>query len=152
MDEEFIRLFNIYSNDLYRFIYSLTLNKVESNDILQETFLKLYKNMNKLPKDDLQIKKWLIRVASNQSKDFLKSYWNTRVKASDDLDISLSESEKTIYNIMPKINYKGRVVLYLYYYEGYDISEIACILNLSESAIKHRLSRTREKIRKEIKL
>lgn len=65
------KIFELYYNDIYYYILSYTLNTAESKDILQETFLKLYKNLGYLPNDDIQIKKWLLRIASNQSKNYL---------------------------------------------------------------------------------
>ncbi len=152
MDTDFTRIYELYSPDIYRLIYSYTLNKVDAKDILQETFLRLYKNLEKLPKDDTQIKKWLIKVASNQSKNFLKSYWYTHTKTLSDEDFNskLSQEEKDTLVISSKINKKYRIPIYLYYYEGYSIEEIADILKISKSAVKLRLSRAREKIKKEM--
>ncbi len=152
MKEAFTRIFELYYNDIYYFIYSYTLDKTESKDILQEVFLKLYKNFEKLPDDDIQIKKWLMRVASNQSKDYIKSFWNTHTKSlsNEELNFNFSKNEEEIFNIIRKINKKYRKILYLYYYEGYDVCEIAHILNMGESAIKMRLSRAREKIKEEM--
>lgn len=152
MDTDFTRIYELYSPDIYRLIYSYTLNKVDAKDILQETFLRLYKNLEKLPKDDLQIKRWLMRVASNQSKNFLKSYWHTHTKTINDEDFNsrLSQEEKDTLVISSKINKKYRIPIYLYYYEGYSIEEIADILKISKSAVKLRLSRAREKIKKEM--
>ncbi len=152
MDADFTRIYELYSPDIYRLIYSYTLNSVDAKDILQETFLKLYNNLEKLPKDDLQIKKWLMRVAANQSKNFLKSYWHIHTKSLSDKDFNpkLSQEEKDTLVISSKIDKKYRIPIYLHYYEGYNIEEIADILKISKSAVKLRLSRAREKIKKEM--
>jgi len=72
MEQKFDRIFDAYNKDVFRLIYSYTLDIFESKDILQETFLKYYKNISKLPENDLEIKKWLIKVSINLSKDYLR--------------------------------------------------------------------------------
>ncbi len=152
MDADFTRIYELYYEDIYYYIYSYTLNSTESKDILQETFLKLYKNIEDLPNDDIQIKKWLMRVASNHSKNYLKSFWHVRTKtlSNEELNHITSKNEEDIFDILQKMNKKYRKLLYLHYYEGFDIKEIASILNLSESAVKMRLSRARVVIKKEM--
>lgn len=50
LDTQFNRIFDLYNKDIYRLIYSYTLNKQEAKDLLQETFIKFYKNIYSLPK------------------------------------------------------------------------------------------------------
>ncbi len=150
MELEFNRIYDLYSQDIYRLIYSYTLNTSESMDILQDTFLKLYKNINKLSSDDNQIKHWLVVVAINNSKDYLKSFWRKKQVFLDDLDAAADiKSADEIQDILLKLNKKYRLPLYLYYYEGYKINEISKILKISESAVKMRLSRAKELLKKE---
>lgn len=78
MDDLFIELFKKYHNDVYRLAYGYTLNFQDAEDIMQQTFIKLYKNINKLKQDEEYTKKWLFKVASNQSKDLLKSFWKKK--------------------------------------------------------------------------
>ena len=47
MEEKFNKYFNLFYRDVYRLAFSYTLNYADSKDIVQETFIKLYKNMNK---------------------------------------------------------------------------------------------------------
>ncbi len=150
MDKEFSRIFDLYYNDIYRAIYSYTLNANEAKDILQDTFMKFYENIEKLPKDDLQIKKWLLRVAANKSKDYLKSWWNlyAKVRFNEIININPKEYKELDLNILSNLQEKYRLPMYLYYYEGYKIDEIAYILRLNNSAVKMRLQRAKEKIKK----
>lgn len=76
MENEFDRLFRLYSSDVYRLSYSYSKNRQDAEDITQRTFYKLYKNLNKLKCSDDEIKKWLMRVCINDTKNLLKSSWN----------------------------------------------------------------------------
>ena len=153
LDDEFNRLFNLYNKDIYRVIYSHTFNTNESKDLLQDTFLKLYKNIDKLPKDDLQIKKWLITVANNCCNDFFRTFWKSKVTCVDIEKANTSYNQKfniEIEDILNKLNKKLRIPIYLYYYDGYKIEEISDMLDEKVSTIKMRLSKAKEIIKKEM--
>ncbi len=145
-------IFNKYHEDVYRLIYSYTLNIQDTEDILQRTFIKLYKNINKFEKVDDEVKKWLFRVAINDSKNLLKSLWIKKKVDFDDYDnlISNREEDYTLRNALSRISVKYRIPLYLYYFEGYSIKEIAGITKETESCIKSRLKRGKEKLKTEM--
>lgn len=153
MDSEFNRIFDLYNKDIYRLIYSYTLNKQESKDLLQETFMKFYKNIYKLPKEDLEIKKWLFKVATNCCKDHFKSFWKSKVISIDYKQINTSYIENfdsDFEDVLKKLNRKYRMPIYLYYYEGYKVEEIATILKENVSTIRMRIFRGKEMLKKEM--
>jgi len=151
MEEKFDEVFSLYNKDVYRLAYSYVLNKSDSEDIVQKTFYKFYKNIKKLDIPDMEIKKWLFRVAINESKNLLKSL---RFKLASEIDenVAVASHEKNgnLVNSFKKVTPKYRFVLYLFYYEGYSIKEISRILNKSESAVKMRLLRGKEQLRMEM--
>ncbi len=153
MEEQFNAIYNANYNRLYRLIYSYTLNETETKDILQDTFIKYYKNINKLPLEEDQVQKWLMRVAINKCRDLFRNVWITRTIFTDDdiKDNSLSTSKLEIYESLKKLNKNERIPLYLYYYEGYKIDEISNILKTKESTIKMRLKKAKEKLKKEMR-
>ena len=152
MKEDFERIFNLYSNDVYRLTYSYLLNKEEAEDIVQKTFFKYFKKYKKLKLNDLEIKKWLFRVAINEAKDYLKSsYISKRAELNENISRKNIDSND-IHNILSNMPENYRTIIYLYYYEGYSIKEIAKIERKSESAIKMRLSRGKELLKKEMEV
>lgn len=153
LNVEFNRIFDLYNEDIFRLIYSYTLNKQEAKDLLQETFIKLYKNIYKLPKEDIQIKKWLIRVATNNCKDYFKSFWKSKVVVTDYYQTNSSNQANDsieLIEILYKLDKKYRIPIYLYYYEGYKLEEIAQILKENISTIKMRMKKAKEIIKKEM--
>lgn len=152
----FIEIYHKYKNDIYRIAYSYTLNKEDAEDIVQSTFFKLHKNINKFNSTDENVKRWLLRVAVNESKDLLKSIWKKRRVNYEELenikDNKNIEKTKELINILNKIDKKYRIPFYLHYYEGYKVKEIAEIMKLSESAVKSRLLRVKEKITEEMEV
>ncbi len=77
LDENFKNIYFLYKNDVYRLAYSYTRNKIDAEDITQKTFIKLYKNFDKLDMDT--IKNWILKVTSNECKNFLLTPWKSRV-------------------------------------------------------------------------
>lgn len=152
METQFNKIYEMYNQDIYRLIYSYTLDCAESKDILQETFLKYYKNINKLPTTSEDIKKWLIKVSINTSKDHLRKIIKCRFIFDNEIYKSMDSSDLEVIDILKKLNKKYRIPIFLYYYEGYKIQEIATLLHLKESAVKMRISRARKIIKEEMEL
>lgn len=150
MIERFNELYQLYNNDVYRLSYSYLLNEQDAEDVIQKVYIKLYNNKKILMLSNNEVKRWLFKVCINESKDILKSPWR-KLKSSITNDI---EDEKvkndTLLESLNKINSYYRIPLYLYYYEGYSIKEISVQLKKSESAIKMRLFRAKEALKKEM--
>jgi len=153
VDKEFIDIFNNYKNDIYRLVYSYTKNTYDADDITQNVFIKLYNNFNQF-KDEVHIKKWLITVAINESKNLFLSAWKKKIyPMTKSIENSLAtnlENDEVLDTVLslPK---KYRIVIHLYYYEGYKVGEIANILKEKETTIQTRLSRAREKLKEILK-
>ncbi len=150
--DSFDRIFEMYSRDLFRLIFSYTLNISDTKDILQDTFIKYYEKMFMISQDNLEIKKWLIRVAINEAKDYKKSFWKRKIININENNFSLNKMESNLEMLetLKKLDAKYRIPIYLYYYEGYNIKEISNILRLSESAVKMRLTRAKDILKKEM--
>lgn len=127
-------------------------NKSDSEDAVSETFVRLIKNGNKFESDE-HIKAWLIVTAMNVCKTTLRHWTNQRRDDSKEItEIPDTVSEKNyelLKNIL-ELPEKYKTVIYMYYYEGFSISEISDFLNITESAVRSRLSRGREMLKKEI--
>lgn len=153
MDEEYIRLFNLFKNDMYRLAFSYTKNYSDSDDIVQSVFIKLYKNFNKFD-DDTSIKKWLTKVTINECKTLFLSAWKKKVfpMTDNEENITTYKKQSTSYiDSLFQLPKKYRIVLFLFYYEDYKIKEISEILNLNESTVKTRLSRARSLLKEVLK-
>lgn len=150
MIERFNELYQLYNNDVYRLSYSYLLNEQDAEDVIQKVYIKLYNNKKILMLSNNEVKRWLFKVCINESKDILKSPWR-KLKSSVTNDIKDEKFKNDILlESLNNINSYYRIPLYLYYYEGYSIKEIAVQLKKSESAIKMRLFRAKEALKKEM--
>lgn len=153
MDIQFQRIYNLIKNDILRLTYVYTKNISDAEDVTQEVFIKLYENMNKFVKEtDENIKKWCVKVAVNKCKNLYFSSWKKKICLF--LEFKTNKSSQTnnlcedLNECLFKLSEKYRVVLVLYYYEGYKIQEISTILNLNESTVKQQLKRGKEQLEK----
>lgn len=154
MNQKFIDIFTLYKNDIYRLIYSYTKDFNITDDIIQTTFIKLYKHEEILKKSKEEIKKWLIVVAINSSKTFLLSYWKNKISyltEKEENTLTREESSNQLLDTILELPKKYRVPLFLYYYEDYKIKEISQILKLSETCIQTRLARARSLLKEKLK-
>ena len=154
MDEQYLRIFNLYKNDIYRLAYSYTKNTADSDDIVQNVFVKLYKKQKMLNKSDIEIKKWLIKVTINNCKTLFLSSWRKKIVSLSEKEENLVTSKDNDNNLLDEINKLSkneRLAIFLYYYENYKINEISSILKKSETNIQTILYRARNKLKNIIK-
>jgi len=148
MAENIETLVEKYSDMIMRIAYQNCFNKSDSEDIVQEVFFKLIRNIQEL-KDEEHLKAWLIRVTINLSKDYNKSSWYKKVEPIEEKEASYNfdTEESEILNELSKLKPIYRNTIYLYYYEGYKINEIAKILDLNENTVSSNLTRARKKLK-----
>jgi RNA polymerase sigma factor (sigma-70 family) len=152
-----------YGNELVRLAFSYVKDAEIAKDMVQNTFIKCYKNLESF-RFDAQIKTWLYRITINECKDYLKS-WNykmVQVKSfiNETTKSILPSTEKTVidkYNheeikdtilSLPKVY---REVVYLYYYDSLTTEEIANVLDVSVNTVKTRLRRAKQRLESMIK-
>ena len=155
--EEFDIKYNKYSQELMNISYGYTKNRDDSFDVIQNVFYKLF-NSNKSFKTDNDEKYWLIRVTINESISILRRRKKEILVDENTMDVvseEIADKDKELkleklsllVKKLPK-NYKS--VIILFYYDSLSIKEIKDILNISESAVKKRLERARDVLRKKM--
>lgn len=142
-ENEIIHVINDYSDTVFKVALSHTQCKTTAEDIVQSTFLK-YMECKKEFVDDEHIKAWLIRVTINECKMFHRSFWKSkRIPLEDIYSFELTEHHDIFYSVM-NLPTKYRIVIHLYYYEGYSIKEIGKLINQKECTIASWLHRARK--------
>lgn len=146
---EMNNLIEKYANIMFRCAYAYCGNRADAEDIIQEVFLKL---LNKTPefKSDDHEKAWLLRVTINTSKDYVKSFWRQKTVPIIE-DIPYNNDTEEVWEIVQKLSPKYRVIIQLFYQEGYSIKEISMLLKIRESTIGTQLSRARKMLKNMIK-
>ncbi len=138
-----------YSNTLYRIAYSILQNEQDAEDALQETFIK-YMTKAPLFRDDAHEKAWLIKVITNISKNMVRFKAYQASHSFQELEISSSaDIDRDVFDMIMRLPSKYKVVLDLYYIEGYKAKEIASILGISPVAVRKRLQYARKLLKNE---
>lgn len=81
-----------YSDMVIQIAYQNSFNKTDAEDITQEVFIKLMKNLDKI-KNEEHLKAWIIRVTINLSKDYNKSFWNKNTNEIIDNELKYFDEE-----------------------------------------------------------
>ncbi|MBU5455537.1 RNA polymerase sigma factor [Caproiciproducens sp. MSJ-32] len=147
-DKEFIQVYNSYFETVYRVCLMYLKNIQDTEDAVQSTFIK-FLQYNGTFNNQEHIKAWLIVTASNTCKNFLKHWWRKNVdidSLQEQLTISNNEN-KYIFEKIMNLPQKYKLIIYLYYYEGYKLKEIAEKLNMNDSTVRSYLRRRRNLLR-----
>ncbi|MCB4808807.1 RNA polymerase sigma factor [Tamlana sp. 62-3] len=143
----FKELLNLYKERLYWHIRNIVKSHDDTDDVLQNTFIKIYKNIDKF-KGDSKIYSWMYRIATNESLTFL----NQKAKR---LQITSEEvQELAINNLTSDVYFEGdaiqlklqkaiatlpekqQLVFNMKYFQDLKYSEMSDILETSEGALK----------------
>jgi len=150
-NEEVVRLFDTYADDLYRFAVSYVASKHDAEDVVSDVFLRLLSRP--ILFDRKFEKAFLMTMTANKCKDLLRS---SARKTSVDLESNewqlltfdgFTEKNKEVFDELMRLDPTYRSPIYLYYYEGYSYKEISRILKISESAVGMRIKRGKEQLK-----
>lgn len=152
-EEAYYELINLYGNKLLKTIYLMIKDEKEAEDIVQETFIRVYKYIKNF-KGESSLYTWIYRIAHNVTMDFLKSSIPT-IPYEDYFESNDDIEESTILNIeiesikiaLDNLNFIYKQVLILFYFEELSIKEISEVLGEKEGTIKSRLSRGRVELK-----
>lgn len=141
-----------YSDLIYRTNFLILRNPHDAEDVMQETFIK-YMRTDVEFRDEEHKKAWLLKVSQNKCKDMLRfhkvhayiSYEEIQEYIISDDFVDVEDIEEVID--IAKLSYKYKTVILIHYIEGYSVKETAEILGLTETAVKSRLKRAREKLK-----
>jgi RNA polymerase sigma-70 factor, ECF subfamily len=147
-----------YGNDVLRTAYMYVKDIHTAEDIFQEVFIKVNKNLSTF-EGNSSIKTWIIRITINTCKDFLKSAWNRRVvpmmeyqedaiiSESDYDDVEKRDTKELIKKSVLALPAKYKDIVLCVYFQDMTIMEAAAVLNIAEGTAKSRLSRARQKLK-----
>lgn len=144
--KNFIETYNRHVDMVYRVCYSFMKNQTDTEDMVQETFLRLLSNQKKFA-DERHEKAWLIVTASNLCKDTLKKWWRTNENIEDYPDLpQKTNGSSAVMEAILSLSDDYKTVVYMYYYEGYSTAEIAQFLGCPDATVRSRLARARKQL------
>lgn len=149
-NDAFVELMESHKLTMYKVARSYLRSDDDIADAIQETILTCYEKLDSLENDHF-FKTWLIRILINKCIDILNACQREspteQVPEEGGPCTSLENYE--FYELLNALDEKYRIILILYYVEGFKIREIAQILDLEENTVKTRLSRGRKQLARE---
>lgn len=136
-----------YQQRLYWHIRKMVMSHDDADDILQNTFIKAWNNLDQF-RGDAQLLTWLYRIATNETMDFFNSSYAKHSADTEDLEHSADvvldtdpffdgeAAEKKLQQAIASLPPKQRMVFNMRYYDEMPYAEMAAILDTSEGALK----------------
>ena len=156
----FSYLYDNYSGALYSVILNVVNEEELANDVLQEVFVKIWKQIDSYDSSKGRLFTWMLNIARNASIDMIRSkgFQNSRQnrELSEDVYSAGGTSEiKTDQIGLRKLVYslkeEYRVLVELSYFQGFTQDEIAKMLNIPLGTVKTRLRTALIQLREIIK-
>lgn len=151
-----------YGQDLLQLVYAYVKNEAIAEDLTQEIFVKCYQALPTY-KGKSTMKTWLWRIAINHSKDYLKSWYNQKVLATEEKLFCLQESKENLEQTVIQQDEDARLaekviqlpvlyreVIYLFYFEELTIKEIAHVLAINSNTVKTRLRKGKSLLKEQL--
>ena len=155
-------LYKKYKGQVYRTALAITRDRDAAEDILQDCFLKVYTHVDRLD-GSLPLSPWLHRVAVNLSYNWagksrrwlipLEGVIERLVAGPRTLPESIfdrGELQRAIQKAVTSLSFEHRVVIVLFYLNGFRLNEIAYILDCPVGTVKSRLHYARRNLRRKL--
>lgn len=160
-EEAFDGLYEKYKDTALRMAYLICGNRTDSQDIVQESFIRCYQHIHQLNKEE-QFKSWFFHILTRtawkyckkQSKEIPEEEMISLMpeeKGESSLDTLLDkERDRELMDMINHLSVKHRTTLVLYYYNELSTKEIAHVLGCLEGTVKSRLFTARKLLKKTI--
>jgi RNA polymerase sigma-70 factor (ECF subfamily) len=152
-------IYDRYSGRIYNFAFRFLKNAEAAEDATQEVFVKMIRHASQF-QGDAKLSTWLFSITANWCRDYLRKADN-RVKESDDVLVTLPapsespernleqrENEQRVRKALGALTPEQREAILLSRYQGLSYAEIAQIAGCSEGAVKTRVFRAMETLKK----
>ena len=145
--EAFTQLMQSQMQNMYKTARSILSQDEDVADAISDTILACWEQLGSL-KHDKYFRTWMTRILVNKCYDLIRA---NKTVAWEDYIPDPAYREQEYENIewkqtLDSLSEKYRLIMMLYYVEGFKVSEISQILDLSEGTVKSRLSRGRDRL------
>lgn len=149
-------LFESHADSILRMCFLYLNDRQAAEDALQETFIKAYRNIGSF-RGDSAPGTWLIRIAVNTCKNFLRSSRELLGTEYTDVETLLPPVEEdeaarlSVCGEIGRLPQKYREVILLYYYQELSMKEISSVLELPQTTVAYRLRQGKKLLRPALK-
>jgi RNA polymerase sigma-70 factor, ECF subfamily len=163
--EGFRTLVDRHSRSVFRLAYRMTGNEADAEDVVQETFLRAYRQLASY-EERSSFSTWLYRIAANYALDMIRSKRRQLEQQSpqdeqgrdmfDQVAADVPAQDRLLFNAevkrrfeaaMRNLSAQERVAFEMRHFEGLSIEQIGAVLDLGDSATKNSIFRAVRKLR-----
>ncbi|MFM9838137.1 MAG: RNA polymerase sigma factor [Cyclobacteriaceae bacterium] len=162
--QAFRQLVEGYQGFLYAVAYRYMSNEAEAEDAVQETFIKLWKNLPKY-RPEIKLTTWMYRILVNHCLDLKKTHVSRyrQYQVSTEMAVNFStgstphtemegrELEATLQRATDQLSGKQKMIYVLRDMEGMEVHEVCALVGLNEDQVKSNLYHARKKVQEWIR-
>lgn len=165
----FAEIVDLYKDKLYHLANRMTGNRQEAEDVVQETFLRVYKNLDRYDENQ-KFSTWIYRIATNLCIDRLRkrrAVYSLDSESADhdgldgysmmpseertpESELILTETQRLIRDAIETLPVKYKSIMILRYLQDLSLQEISDVLDMPVTTVKTRVHRGREFLRKKL--
>jgi len=154
-------IISAYKNAVFSLCYRMVYQKQEAEDLSQEVFLKVYRNLGKY-NQKMKFSTWILSIARNTCIDYLRKNRGENVPLEEGIrtkEVPISAEEAYLYKeqkqeierAISALPEEYRLLITLYHQQGQSYKEITEILNMPMSLVKNRLHRGRKMLKEQLR-
>ena len=145
-------LMDRYKNNIHNFILRYISSREDSEDLTQEIFVKVFFKISSFDNSKASFKTWLFTITKNSIYNKLKEKKTVRlIYDVEDTNKIVNDNDDIVQTGLNKLDKKYKLVLIMYYMEGFKYKEISDILKLPINTVKTRIKRGKLLLKNEIK-
>ena len=154
-----MKIYNLYFKAMFNTAYRIVNNFDDAEDVMQEAFIKAFDKIDNY-KAKSTFGSWLKKIVVNQSIYFIRKNKKFKIlgleyidnyveEKPNEIDISKIQAKKVL-NAVSELKDNYRIIISLYYIEGYDFEEIQQIMQISYANARTMLSRAKVKLKQKL--
>ena len=146
--EELSELILENQKEMYVLAYSILKNQADAQDAVSECIVRAFENRTSLRKR-ASARSWLMKILINVSRSAITKRQKVVLFADpEQYEQEPETAEDHLWSVILELPENVRVVMVLYYYEGFSVREISTLLDIPEGTTKTRLSSGRKQLAK----
>lgn len=147
----FVTIVDLYKDMVYSISFQVLGNEQDAEECAQDSFLKAFNKLNSF-KNESKFSTWLYKIAYYSALNLKKSRKNNTVELNNNYQPIQEEGDKAekelvVNNALKELSEEDRIIVSLYYLDEKSVKEVAEITDLTESNVKVKLMRSREKLK-----
>lgn len=161
---DYALLMDRYYKELFKYIYNMTSSYESTEDLLQEIFMKIYKNLHKFNNDKASFRTWIYRISANHTLNFLNKKSNKFNQYTYEYDDSINQGKDDVEEKSIKEDQINRIIkamekvlkpkhyqiMSLHYFSDLSANEISETMGVPLKTVYKAIKSSVEKVKKEV--